>query len=145
MSVPPASRSESTSHAMSGRPPSGNIGFGVVEVMGRSRVPMPAARIMAFIVCRSPFAVRRSVSRLTANGQRPTDSQILRREYHVFRQVAARAPRLTIEIGVGLPDRLVHVHAEVGGDGADDVDGAFDLEVFTDRGAIETALAILAA
>src|ERR1700738_3976022 len=100
--------------------------------MGRSRVPRPAARIMAFMypVLGSRFSVLGFPPPRTENCELRTRSQILRREHHVFRQIAARAPRLTIEIGVGLPDRLVHVHAEVGGDRADDVDGTFDLEVF---------------
>src|SRR5436190_8652914 len=43
----PLPRSHSGIYGMNGRPPSGTISLGIVEVSGRSRVPSPPARISA--------------------------------------------------------------------------------------------------
>src|SRR5438105_5009049 len=77
----------------------------------------------------------------TANRQ-PSTSQLLRRKDHVLAEVAARAPRLAIEVGVGLADGLLHVHPQFRGDGANGIDRPFDLEVVADRGAIEHHFAL---
>src|SRR5437763_8665616 len=111
----PCASSDSMGQPISGRLQTGMSGLGRVSVTGWKRVPKPAARSMAFMVGRWPLAVGRGwAGRPTANSQRPT-SQLLRREDHVLPQVAPRAPPLAIQIGVGLPDGLLHVHAQLRG------------------------------
>src|SRR3954454_5273701 len=117
----PAASSASTAHPISGRPATGTIGFGIVYVTGRRRVPYPAARIIAFI----------------------GPSQLLRRKDHVFAEVRPRPPRHPIQVRVRLPDRLIHVHAEVGSDAADHVHRAFDLEIVADGRAVEDHFDVL--
>src|SRR6185369_4423099 len=116
MSSMPAARKASTAYAISGRLQTGTIGLGSVLVMGRSRVPRPAARIIDLT------------------------SERVRWEDHVLRQIGARPSRLPVKIGVRLADAVLDVHAEVGGDGADDVHRSLDLEVIADRGAVEDDL-----
>src|SRR5437870_7479429 len=116
ISPTPASTSESTSRAIRGRPPSGSIGFGTVYVIGRSRMPTPAARIIAFM---RGCVVSQSRGLAVGGTARPRHretaqpSKVLRREYHILRQIVSRAARLTIEIGIARPDCLIHVHAEL--------------------------------
>src|SRR5436305_11474846 len=64
-------------------------------------------------------------------------SKLLGRKDHVLAEVGPRTPRYTIQIGVRLTDRLIHVHAQVGGDAADHVHRAFDFEIVADRRAVE--------
>src|SRR5438067_3115283 len=67
-------------------------------------------------------------------------SELLGRKDHVLAEIGTSAPRHPIEIRVRLPDGLFHGHAEVVGDAADDVDGAFDFEIVADRRAVENNL-----
>src|SRR3954467_1758542 len=64
-------------------------------------------------------------------------SELLRRKNHVLSEIGPRPPRQAIQIGVGLPDGLLHGHSQLSGDATDHVDGAFDLEVVADGGAVE--------
>src|SRR5438270_89167 len=136
ISPTPASMSESTNRAISGRPPSGSIGFGTVYVIGRSRMPTPAARIIAFMRGRVLSQSRGLAVGGTArprNRETGQPSKVLRREHHILRQIASRAARLSIKIGIARADRLIHVHAELAGHRPDHIHRAFDLEIFADR------------
>ena len=57
----PLARYNNKFHRMSGVPPTGNKGLGIVLVNGRRRVPRPAAKIMAFI--RKELAPFRNIRR----------------------------------------------------------------------------------
>src|SRR3954471_3479169 len=150
MSSMPAARNASTAYAISGRLQTGTIGFGSVLVTGRSRVPRPAARIMLRIEG-DRVSWRAKSSHTPPNFGRgsldcarddtvsrdDTGSQGVRWKDHVFGQIGARASRQPVEIGVRLTESLIEVHPELRGDGADDIHRSFDLEVITDRRAVE--------